>query len=96
MRAFIESARESDLFEAMDTNIQQPAEENDPSGSYPRVTPMRLLIRQFPDLAKDVLDRCLTTNHEIRGESSRGEFYKPGFYTPDDEDFTIVFRYSKK
>ena len=90
MRAFIESAHEVDLFEAMNTNIEHLAEDNDQSGSSARVTPMRLLIRRFPDLAKHVLDRCLTTNRAIPGELSRGTFYK--LVTPDHEDFTIVLR----
>ena len=91
VRAFIESACEWDLFEAMNTNIQHSAEENDLPEFSTRVTPMRLLIKRFPDLAKLVLDRCLTTNRAIPGELRRGTFYK--LVTPDHEDFTIVLRY---
>ena len=32
------------------------------SSNTPRETPLRLLIKLFPDLAKRVFDRCIGTN----------------------------------
>ena len=94
MRAFLETADEYQFWNAMDTYIQNPEVKNDQSSSSARETPLRLLIKQFPDLAKMALDRCLSTNLAkkgvLRGEDREKE--RMGV-TAAHEDFTITLRY---
>ena len=62
-----------------------------------RQTPLRLLITQFPDLAKQIFDKCLSTNlrtSTISGaeNSTHGEA-KRSTVNADDENFKISFNY---
>eukprot|EP00094_Tigriopus_californicus_P006606 TCALIF_06362-PA protein Name:"Similar to trpa-1 Transient receptor potential cation channel subfamily A member 1 homolog (Caenorhabditis elegans)" AED:0.12 eAED:0.12 QI:8/0.6/0.31/0.93/1/1/16/267/1355 len=56
-----------------------------------RETPLRLLIKQFPDLAKRVFDRCMITN--LQSESQQVEKEQFATVSGDDPRFTITFNY---
>ncbi|XP_071749523.1 transient receptor potential cation channel subfamily A member 1 homolog [Lepeophtheirus salmonis] len=60
-----------------------------------RETPLRLLIKQFPDLAKLVFDRCLTTNLQSHNiiEESKNNRHTFSASSSDDERFAITFNY---
>ena len=55
------------------------------------VTPLRELIRVWPDLAKKVLDKCITNNLQTVNKSKREQQYDG--VTPDSKDFEIIFDY---
>ena len=61
-----------------------------------RETPVRLLIKRFPDLAKDVFDKCITSNLH----SSRVKKVKSKTVAPEDpqlkvksESFSFYYRF---
>ena len=50
-----------------------------------KITPLRLLIRHYPDLAKIVFDRCMLTNLQNTASEDR--------ISTEDEHFSISFNY---
>ena len=56
MFAFLESANVAQFWTAMTIFNMNTSKDK------PLVSPMRLLIRAYPDLAKMALDRCMGTN----------------------------------
>jgi hypothetical protein len=53
-------------------------------------TPLRLLIKMFPDLAKKVFDKCTTTNLQ---QISADPHNKKRIISSEDERFKITFNY---
>ena len=66
-----------------------------------RQTPLRLLIKQFPDLAQQVFDKCMETNLQtsaIEGSGGGGSTGGGGgkqriTVSADDPQFRITFNY---
>ena len=92
VRVFLEAADESQFWDAMSTDVHNPVDENGTFDTSARDTPIRLLIKRFPDLAKLALDRCLSTNLATKGKLS-GE--SDNLVTADHEDFTITLKYNR-
>ncbi len=57
----------------------------------PRDTPLRLIVRLFPDLAHLVFDRCIDTN--LQTETKQAGYWKGECVTADNSDFKITFNY---
>ena len=55
-----------------------------------RNTPLRLLIKMFPDLAKKVFDKCMETNLQ---QISQDNTSKNRIISQEDERFKITFNY---
>ena len=56
-----------------------------------RETPLRLLIKQFPELAKKVFDRCMVTNLQSEGhQAAKEQFVR---VSTEDPKFAITFNY---
>ena len=92
VRVFLEAADESQFWDAMSTDVQNPVYKNGNFDTSARDTPIRLLIKRFPDLAKLALDRCLSTNLVTKGKKLSGE--SDNLVTADHEDFTITLKYN--
>eukprot|EP00095_Tigriopus_kingsejongensis_P005747 maker-scaffold28_size608977-snap-gene-2.12 protein:Tk05747 transcript:maker-scaffold28_size608977-snap-gene-2.12-mRNA-1 annotation:"transient receptor potential cation channel subfamily a member 1-like protein" len=56
-----------------------------------RETPLRLLIKQFPDLAKKVFDRCMLTN--LQSDAQQVQKAEQVTVSGDDPTFSITFNY---
>ena len=76
----------------MSTDVQNHMNKSDNFDTSARDTPIRLLIKRFPDLAKLALDRCLSTNLATKGKKLSGE--SDNLVTADHEDFTITLKYN--
>ena len=63
---FLESANEVQFWEAMTISSLKR------SKNKPLVSPLRLLITTYPDLAKMALDRCMGTNSAKYRTNKRG------------------------
>lgn len=59
--------------------------------THVRETPVRLLIKQFPDLAKRAFDRCLLTN--LQSDSKQLAKQKFATVSSDDPRFSITCNY---
>ena len=57
------------------------------SAANTRETPVRLLIKRFPDLAKDVFDKCITSNLH----SSRVKKIKAKTVAPEDPHLKVCY-----
>ena len=57
----------------------------------PRETPLRLIIKLFPGLAKLVFDRCIETN--LQTETKQSGLWKDECVTSDNEQFHIKFNF---
>ena len=57
----------------------------------PRETPMRLIIKLFPGLAKQVFDRCIETN--LQTETKQASMWKEDCVTADNEKFELSFNF---
>ena len=57
----------------------------------PRETPLRLIIKLFPGLAKLVFDRCIETN--LQTETKQVGLWKDECVTSDNEQFQIKFNF---
>ena len=59
-----------------------------------RQTPLRLLIKQFPDLAKQVFDQCMSTNLQTSAVvNNTGNTKQRTTVSGDDPQFRITFNY---
>ena len=93
VRVFLEAADESQFWDAMSTDVPNPIDKSGTFDTSARDTPIRLLIKRFPDLAKLALDRCLSTNLVTKGKKLSGE--SDNLVTADHEDFTITLKYNR-
>ena len=60
----------------------------------PRETPMRLIIKLFPGLAKLVFDRCIKNNLQTETkQASRQGLWKEDCVTADNEKFELIFNF---
>ena len=57
----------------------------------PRETPLRLIIKLFPGLARLVFDRCIETN--LQTETKQVGLWKDECVTSDNEHFQIKFNF---
>ena len=78
---------ESDQWlEALKTDVDPILDLNSP-----RETPMRLIIKLFPGLAKLVFDRCIETN--LQTETKQASMWKEDCVTADNEKFELIFNF---
>ena len=72
--------------EAMKTDVPNVLDPNSP-----RETPLRLIIKLFPGLARLVFDRCINTN--LQTETKQVGLWKDECVTSDNEQFQIRFNF---
>ena len=82
-RAILES---EDWLNAMRTDVPTVLDPNSP-----RETPLRLIIKLFPGLAKLVFDNCIETN--LQTETKQAGYWKDECVTSDNEKFQIKFNF---
>ena len=82
-RAILESDQ---WLEALKTDVDPILDLNSP-----RETPMRLIIKLFPGLAKLVFDRCIETN--LQTETKQASMWKEDCVTADNEKFELIFNF---
>ncbi len=61
------------------------------TASNPHQTPLRLLIKQFPELATQAFDRCMITN--LQSDARQLNKQNVLRVTPDDPRFTVTMNY---
>ena len=87
--AFLESASAEQFWEAM-TISSTTNQKEDP----PLVSPLRLLIKTYPELAKMALDRCMGTNLASSGSDRKeGVIILADRVTADHHELEVAFNY---